>query len=285
MDHPEVHEIPVVTVAGLAERHAAVFLDAYGVLVDGHGALPGAAEAVADLNARGIPWLVLTNDASRQGPTAARRFASLGLDIPAARVLSSGELLPEYFTEHGLVGARCVVLGSGDSAAFVAAAGGEVVAPSVDSPADVLVVCDEAGYPFLDTAAEVLSMLFHAVDAGRPLALLLPNPDLIYPRREGRYGFTAGTVAQMFESALALRYPGAEALRFARLGKPHPPIFAEACRRGGTRGAGMGGDQLVTDIAGAHGFGIASALVTTGLTRLEEVARSTVRPTYLVGGW
>jgi HAD superfamily hydrolase (TIGR01450 family) len=273
----------VVTLGDLVATHAALFLDAYGVLVDGHGALPDAHAAIADLNARGANYVVLTNDASRLPETLEARFARFGLAIPRARIVSSGDLIGPWFQARGLQGARCVVLGSGDSAVFVRAAGGEVVAPAVDAEVDVVVVCDEAGYPFLDTVEAVMSMLFRSLDAGRVPLLLNPNPDLLYPKSEGLFGFTAGTVVLMLEAALAMRYPGA-GLRFERLGKPHAPIFEEACRRAGTRNAVMIGDQLRTDVLGANAFGIASALITTGLTRAEDAAQGEIRPTYLLHG-
>ncbi len=49
----------------LLGHYAGVLLDAYGVLVDARGALPGAVELIAELTARGIPYAVVTNDASR----------------------------------------------------------------------------------------------------------------------------------------------------------------------------------------------------------------------------
>jgi ribonucleotide monophosphatase NagD (HAD superfamily) len=73
----------------------------------------------------------------------------------------------------------------------------------------------------------------------------------------------------MFESALALRYPGRSDLSFTRLGKPHAAIFEEAFRRSGTMDMVMIGDTPETDIRGAKAFGIASALVETGTAAVD----------------
>jgi ribonucleotide monophosphatase NagD (HAD superfamily) len=45
----------------------------------------------------------------------------------------------------------------------------------------------------------------------------------------------------------------------------------------------MIGDQLETDIRGARDFGLHSALVTTGIARVDQLlAGSSVRPDYLL---
>jgi ribonucleotide monophosphatase NagD (HAD superfamily) len=116
------------------------------------------------------------------------------------------------------------------------------------------------------------------IDAGRTPRLLLPNPDLVYPRGDGAFGFASGTVACMFEQALRARYPTRTDLGFVRLGKPHPAIFEAAERRSGTRNMVMIGDQLDTDIRGARDFGIDSALIEGGVS----VTIGDVAPTWRV---
>ena len=147
---------------------------------------------------------------------------------------------------------------------------------------DALVIGDQAGFPFLETADTLLSALFSKIDAGQSPRLILPNPDLIYPEGDG-FGFASGSVALIFESALALRYPDRPDLRFTRLGKPHPAIFREAFRRSGTMDMVMIGDQVETDIRGANDFGIASALIGTGISAYDVSRLSkSDRPDYLI---
>jgi HAD superfamily hydrolase (TIGR01450 family) len=275
-----------ITFADLRTRHAAILFDAYGVLVDASGALPGAAEAIAALRRDGQRFLVVTNDASRSPERAADRFQRLGLDVAPGQVLSSGMMITPAIAaiaaERGVAPAalRAVVLGTRDSADYARAAGVEVIAPSVDEPADVVVVADEGGFPLLETMDETLSMLVAAITAGRAPRLLLANPDLVYPAARTRMGFTAGSLALMLESALALVL-GDAAPHFEPLGKPARVIFEEAVRRVGTRDAVMVGDQLHTDIAGANAAGLASALLLGGVShhRARE-ARGDHEPTY-----
>jgi HAD superfamily hydrolase (TIGR01450 family) len=277
-----VSTVPTITIDDLLGRYDAVLFDAYGVLVHGGGALPGARKLLTRLNREDKPYLVVTNDASKLPATAAARYQHFGLPIDASRILTSGMLLTGHFADHGLRGRRCAVLGPADSARYVADAGGEVVPP--DEPFDVLVIGDESGFPFLDWADAALSSLFAAIDAGRGVHLVVPNPDLIYPGGGG-FGFAAGSIANMFEGALSLRYPGRPDLRFARLGKPNTPIFEDAIRRLGTSRVVMVGDTLETDIAGARAAGLDAVWIETGVTaEIPAATPARLRPTWRMPG-
>ena len=269
-------EIPEIAVDALIGRYAVLLLDAYGVLVTSDGALPGAAAFIERLNRERKPYFIVTNDASRLPERAGPRYRHFGLAIDDDRFITSGSLLARHFVEHGLGGARTVVLGPEDSVAYVARAGGRPVAPTQEF--DAVVLADESGFPFLETVDAVLSSLVLAFDAGRSIALVCPNPDLVYPRSRG-FGVASGSVELVLEAALALRYPQ-EPPRFTRLGKPFAPIFEEALRRSGTRDMVMIGDQLETDIRGARAFGLDAVLIETGVTTAAGAAGDGARPTY-----
>ena len=196
----------------------------------------------------GKPYYVLTNDASALPESRAARFRRAGLDVDAGRIITSGSLLRAHFAARGMQGARCVVMGMADSAEYVRRAEGVVVAP--DDEFDAVVVGDQSGYPFIETLNAVMSALFRRIDGGDAPRLLLPNPDLVYPDDAG-FGMASGSVALVLEAALRQRYRVA-GLRFERLGKPHPAMFAEAARRSGTRDMVMVGDTPETDVRGGE---------------------------------
>ena len=214
----------------LVEGYDGVLLDAYGVLLDKSGAMPGAARFLSSLTAAGRPWLVLTNSASRLPETFAAELAESGLPVPADRIQTSGMLLADWFAEQGLRGARALVLGPDDSAEYVRRAGGRVIEVNARADAEVLVIADQKGFDCLDAMDHALSMVLRRLDAGRPLRILLCNPDLIYPVAPGRYGFTAGGLAAMLEAVIRERYPDL-ANPVVPLGKPHAPLFEAARRR------------------------------------------------------
>ena len=262
--------VPRISARELLRRYDCLLLDAYGVLLSHDHALPGADAFLAHLNASGKPYFIVTNDASRSAATSAARYRGMGLEVPPDRILTSAMALVPHFREKDLVGARCLVLGPEDSEEYVRQAGGTVVPWTEEPAARVLVVCDERGYPLRERLDQAITFLYRKVDAKEPVDLVLANPDLVYPAASGRYGFTAGALALVLEEALAQRYPRRRDLRFARLGKPFPPLFQEAARRAGTRSLVMIGDQLGTDVLGANRFGMDSVLVTGGLTHLDH---------------
>lgn len=287
---PEPRPPRAVTIAELADRYQVILLDAYGVLVDGVGALPGAREMLRAIRARGRSFLVATNDASRSPASAAARFSRLQLDIPAERIITSGSLIAPYFAAHGLQGARSMVLGPEDTAAYVRAAGGRIAPIAAESDIDALIIGDDEGYPFLAGLEAALSAVARQLEKSREVALILPNPDVIFPKSPGVYGYTAGAVALLIEAGLARLFPRRAAdpkgggIRFARLGKPHLPMFERARELAGTDSLVMVGDQLQTDIAGANAAGIDSALVGGGVSqwRPGDAAGDAIRPDFLL---
>ena len=216
--------VPRITLDDLIDRYSVILFDAYGVLAGSKSVVPRAPEAIDRLNDLGMPYYVLTNDASALPETTAARYARMRLRIDVARIITSGSLLTRHFKESGLTGSRCVVLGTDDSVRYVDAAGGDVV--SYAQEFDTLILGDQSWPHFLDTANGVLTALFNKIDKDHRVNLVLPNPDLIYPDGNG-FGFASGTAAMMFESALALRYPGRSDLSF------HP---ARQAARGDFRG-------------------------------------------------
>ena len=259
-----VGEPGLSSIGALIEQYSALLFDAYGVLVDKAGPLAGACELVSHLNTAGRTYFVLTNSASRLPGNMASGLQEMGLEVPAERLITSGMLLEPYFEAQALTGKACAVLGTNESVEYVKLAGGMPVPAGED--AEVIVIADQAGFPFVETIDAVLSALFRRLDVGQSVHLVLCNPDLVYPFSPGRYGITAGSLAAMLEAVLRERYHD-RGLDFVRLGKPYSPIFEEASRRAGTRDMVMFGDQLATDILGARRFGIDSALVLSGLAR------------------
>jgi len=276
-------DIPTINLDGLLERYRVLLLDAYGVLVTSTGILPGAVELIERLNREGREYSIVTNDASRLPETYERRFRAVGLEISAERVITSGSLLERHFREARLRGLRSAFMGTEETGVYVERAGGRLVAAGEDF--DVLVLGDEQGPPLLETIDLLLSGVFRRLDRGQPVHLVLPNPDRLYPKGNGAFGFGIGSVARMFEAALEHRYPGREDLRFIRLGKPCAPIFEAAVARHGGRDRMaemvMVGDQLATDIRGARDFGLDSVLVSGGVTPTGGGgAAAGVRPTW-----
>jgi HAD superfamily hydrolase (TIGR01450 family) len=272
-----------IRTSDLLDRYDGILLDLYGVLVDASGLLPGARDFIAELERQRKPFAFVSNDASRSTQTYVERFGTWGVRVTPDRFITSGSLLPAYFAANHLAGARVAVLGTSDSEAYVREGGGTIVPVRAGMELDALVVADDAGFAFLDGLEFSLSAVVRAIEAGRRPALVLPNPDLVYPKAPGELGFTAGTMALMIEAALARRFPGAN-LVFDRLGKPEPHLFTAAAKQLALAHDRlvMIGDQLETDIAGANAAGVPSALLAGSISRWTDNQTSGATPSFLL---
>jgi HAD superfamily hydrolase (TIGR01450 family) len=277
----------LTTIRELAEKYDTLLFDSYGVLVNESHGLPGARELVEWLERSGKHYFIVTNDASMSIPTRTRKFVQQGVPVPAERIINSGVLIPRYFKENGLAGVPTLVLGSPDAVDYVREGGAKLLPLSEADSATVFVLADDGGFDWRSAMNTLLSALNRRAEAGLPVKLLLPNPDLVYPSGEREYAFAAAGLVLMVEAALERLFGPREDLIFTRLGKPFASIFEEAHRRAGGGSMVMIGDQIETDIVGANAFGIPSAIVTSGISRLRTVEAAGVlpeaqRPTYLL---
>ncbi len=269
---------PIATDIEQLLGHFELFLlDAYGVLLDKQGPLPGARALLDRLNRAQRPYFILTNSASRLPESFAEELQAMGLAVPQERIITSGTLLARHFAAHRLSGKRCLVLGPENSAEYVRRAGGAVAMPGEE--AEVVVLADQAGFPLLEGINYALNLILRRLDQDKPIELLLCNPDLIYPVTPHEFAITAGALAQMIEAILRERYPGSSH-HFVALGKPHRPLFEAALGAYPGLRALMIGDQLATDILGANRCGIASALVMGGVARQTSSPQAT--PDYVL---
>ncbi|EIC20415.1 HAD-IIA family hydrolase [Thiorhodovibrio frisius] len=253
---------PLITPSQLIERYDGFLLDAYGVLLDDTGPLPGAADFLARLDAAGKPWLIVTNAASRLPQQLAADFTAKGLALDAQHLLTSGMLLQPYFARHGLQGASCLLLGPPSAQGYVTRAGGRLIED--DQDAEVVVIADQNGVRWPEDFNRALNLIMRRQAGGESIHLLLCNPDLIFPCAPGAFSLTAGAMAVMLETVLNAHHPD-QPIAFERLGKPCRPIFDQARQQLGVQRPVMIGDQLGTDIRGGLDAGLDAVLVGTGL--------------------
>ncbi len=270
----------LTTFAALLPQFRAVAFDAYGVLADARGARPGAGALLERLRREGPPCVIVTNDASRTPEGVAAR---MGDPLPVDRVITAGLLAQEHLAAHHS-GGRIGHLGPPDSAVYLERAGCAAVPfLAADEVASLDAVClmDESGFPWREAMDRLVDLLRRRPD----LPLVVPNPDPVFPRGDGTFGVAAGALAALVEAAT-----GVTALR---LGKPAAPLFERALARLREDLPDLGpeevlfvGDTLATDIVGAAGAGMRSALVLSGNTPAEgwreAVARAEVAPEWVV---
>ncbi|MDP6960175.1 MAG: HAD-IA family hydrolase [Dehalococcoidia bacterium] len=259
-----------IDIEAIFDHYDAVFIDAYGVLVDGIDALPNAEQFVNIMNASAMNYFIVTNDASKSIESLSNNFQSQGMRIPVERIVNSGSLISGYYRDEGLVGRPTLVLGTKDSRTYVSGSCAKILSLDSNSEPDVILFTHSSPYDWESTLKHLLNLVSKRFKQKKPVRMVLPNTDFIYQDGKADFGMGAAAFVETLEEALMRLHGKHEVLRAAKLGKPHPPIFTEAIRRAGSNNVIMIGDQLETDILGANNVGLDSAVVTTGINKRSD---------------
>lgn len=267
----------------VASPYKVVFFDAFGVLKNSEGILPGIEHTFEWLHETGKTFYVLTNDASRSPQELAESYYRQGLyAITPDRIISSGMLAREYLdlkVHNGTV----AYLGTEKSAHYLQTTGLKTLPISQVDLKDIddinaLVLLDDEGFDWNTDLTKTVNLL-----RKRNIPVIVANTDATYPVSKTRVSIAIGAVAKMIETIVNKQ--------FIRFGKPDAQLFMFAYERLenanhiSRRDILMVGDTLKTDILGGNKFGLDTALVLTGNTQpqdAEVLIRSTgIIPTYV----
>ena len=103
----------------VVDHYQAIFLDAYGVLKNSQGIIPGVQATIDYLKATGKPFYILTNDASRSPRQMVLRYQEQGLEgIEIEHIISSGMMAYAYLSNTVKEG-RVAYLGTKSSADYM----------------------------------------------------------------------------------------------------------------------------------------------------------------------
>jgi HAD superfamily hydrolase (TIGR01459 family) len=261
---------PIPTLRGLAEvadRYDLILCDVWGVLHDGQAAHAAAGEAL--IRFRALPGerprrVVLVSNAPRPGDGVGRILDRFGVPREAYdAILTSGDLTRGLMAARP--GARIRHLGpERDLGIFQ----GLDLSLVPEDEAD-LVVCTGLFDDRRETADDYRAELSRL--AARALPMICANPDLVVESGNQLIPCAGLLAAAYAELGGTVIYAG----------KPHRPVYEAALAKGSDlTGVPVDpgrvlaiGDAIRTDIAGAHGFGIASLLVARGI-HAEELGVS-----------
>ncbi len=108
----------------IACKYKTIFFDAYGVLKNYNGHIPGVEETLEFLINNDIDFYILTNDASRSPELLADKYIKGGISqITPDKIISSGMLAREYLQYKIKPGSTVAYLGTDDSAHYIESAG------------------------------------------------------------------------------------------------------------------------------------------------------------------
>lgn len=257
--------------AELARNYAVVFFDAYGVLKNTGGVLPGVPAMLTSLVAATKDLYVVTNDASKSPQAMADQFSSgsNGPLLDSARFISSGLMATDFLSAKVPPG-RVAYLGKPSSAIYVSSTGLHEAVPIAecghDDDVKALVLLDDEGFDWYRDINLALNLLRR-----KNIPAIVANADPTYPVDADHVAVAVGALGRMLEELAGKR--------FVHFGKPDAYMFAFALSKARKlrpsitkREILMVGDTLETDIAGGNKFGIDTVLVLSGNTAAKHAA-------------
>jgi len=253
----------------IASQYKTIFFDAFGVLKNHKGLIPGIEKTFDFLDENGIDYYILTNDASRGPKELAQAYQKKGLKhIQSDKIVSSGMLARDYLKLKVKTG-TIAYLGTRQSAHYIETLGLKTIsiadlALEHAHEISALVFLDDEGFDWILDINKVVNLLRQ-----QNIPVIIANTDKSYPVSKTEVAIAIGSLADMVEDIVGKR--------FLRFGKPDAQMFIfayeHAKAQGGTYDKNkilMVGDTLQTDIMGGNKFGLDTALVLTGNTLPQQ---------------
>lgn len=263
-------------------NYKVIFFDAYGVLKNYNGLIPGVEKTFQYLKETNKEFYILTNDASRKPQQLADSYHSLGIsDIVSGNIISSGMLAMDYLRQKVKKG-KVVFLGTVDSAYYIETLGLEAVPISkldIDNLTDIqaLAFLDDEGFDWKTDLNKTINLLRR-----KNIPVIVANTDATYPVSKKEIAIAMGGLSEMIEWIVGKQFIG--------FGKPDSQMFIFAYEHIKStdiekKDILMVGDTLHTDILGGNKFGLDTVLVLSGNTQAEDaevkIQSSGIIPTYI----
>jgi len=267
----------------IIDRYEIIFFDAFGVIKNYQGPVPGIERTFAYLEDQKKEYYIVTNDASRSPAQLAQSYHKAGLRaITPERIVSSGMLTKEYLdlkVPDGIV----AYLGTPDSAHYIDASGlntlpiGKVDSHNMEK-ISALIFLDDEGFDWCNDLNKTVNLL-----RKRTIPVIVANTDHAYPLSVTDVSIAIGGIAMMIENIVGKK--------FIRFGKPDSQMFMFAYdlirdyRSISKKDIVMVGDTLSTDILGGNKFGLDTVLVLSGNTLPQDaetrIKATGIEPTFI----
>ena len=237
--------------------------DMDGVLVKGKQIIPGADRFIANLEAQGREYLVLTNNSLYTPRDLSHRLGNVGLEIPADRLFTSAMATASFLQSQRPEGTAFVIGESGLTQAIH-----EIGYVITDTEPDYVVLGETEGYNY-----ENVTKAIRLINAGA--RFIATNPDVSGPSEAGIVP-GCGAMAALIEKA-AGKTP-------FYVGKPNPLMMRSALNYLDVHSedTAMVGDRMDTDIVAGVESGMRTILVLTGVTRRADIEGYPYCPTWVL---
>jgi HAD superfamily hydrolase (TIGR01450 family) len=234
--------------------YAAYLFDVDGTLLYPERAVPGAADALRSLRARGRSVLAVTNNSSLSRHDLGERFRAFGLPLEDVEVFSALAATAQYIAHHS-PGARVHVFGNPGLRVEIEGRG---LVATDDVDVDYVVVGTHRGIDY-----ERLTLAMRALLHGARFVAV--NVDRMYVGEDGGLIPASGVFVAGLERAVG-RGPDVV------IGKPSVTLLHEAADSIGKPPAEclFVGDNPESDVVGAHAAGMDALLVLSGVASAAE---------------
>ena len=239
-----------------------VILDLDGTVYLGKEEVPGAARFIAYLRQSGIKYLFVTNRANRTPTVVAEHLCTYGIPCTENDVLTSAQATVQYLKRGS-----AYYIGEEGLKVELEKAG---MAVNEEAPDYVIVSFDRTfTYDKLKKACRL-------IDAGAKF--IATNPDKALKTATGLTPGTGSIVAAVAAGS------GAEPIM---IGKPERLIMDMSLERLGLAREEVinVGDNVATDILAGLRAGIRTAFILTGISNRDDLAKSDLKPTWVVEGY
>ena len=246
------------------KKYAGYLIDLDGTVYFGKNRIPTAEQFIKDLVTKQLPFLFITNNATRSAKQVADALAQqYELPVTEENVYTSAMAMVHYLHQHH-EGKRAMVIGEAPLKEQIQAAGFEL---DFTENAEVVVQALARHVTYAELGEAVLAIRKGA-------AFLVTNTDSNIPTERGMMP-SSGALTAFIQFATQVEP--------VVMGKPFAPIL-----EGGLAQLGltkeqvlMIGDNYETDIKVGINAGMDTLLVLTGFTQADEVAGLPIPPTYV----
>jgi 4-nitrophenyl phosphatase len=244
-----------------------LIIDMDGVLWHGDRPMPRLRAFFDLLRARGINFVLATNNASRSGAEFAAKLAGMGVTVALDEILTSPQATAAYLSANA-PDARVFIIGEPGLKTELTARDLKVVN---DTDAQVAATHVVVGIDRTLTYAKLVEACL-LIRGGA--VFIGTNPDVTFPGERGIVPGNGATLAALRAST------GVEPLI---IGKPEPEMMVQAmARMGGTLAdTAVIGDRLDTDILGGIRAGMTTLLVLSGVTSAEDAETDAIQADYV----
>jgi len=260
-----------LNMASLIDKYRAFIIDLDGVVYLLNEPIPGARDALMQIQERGLKFVFLTNNSASTPEQYVKKLAKFGIEVAPRQIVTSGHAVGRFLDRnYETEGKTAFVIGEKGLTSELEERGLQLVEADEAGRARFVFVGMDRTFDFEKLKAAVVAIRNGA-------EFIAANADATYPTPDGLWPGAGAIVAAVATGS------GREPFV---AGKPNPLMVEVALERIDQEPSEilLVGDRLETDILAGIEAGVDTMLVLTGVSRVEEIEERGIRPTYVEEG-